>query len=523
MPLRASLTAEPGTRRPPPPDSRSSSPAPGLRVGAATWTRRSIFILFGAQLVGLLVFSTVEYQSFALGRDFAAHAQAWLAIAHGHLNPFSSLYGSPFWKGNSEFLTWPLALLYFLYPHSIDLLWVQDAAVVATGVITVRWLSEVLERHAVQIGPKTAGRVLVASAVALVLNPWCYETIAFDYHSQALTALFSILALRSLWSGRHRQLLWWIPLTLLSAGLGGASVLAIGASGLLAGRSTRSIGALLVAVGSAWTLLLGHFGAIAGNGNVANWYGYLTGPARHVGPLQILIGMFQHPAAALHVVASRWELVFLFLSTVGLVGVVWPWALPTALVVILPSALNADPYFLQARAAFQTWPAIPVVLVGSISVLVWLTARRPRAKKSARLIVAGWAAALVPLSAAGIADLPGHWLAVDAQAAADLRRIIDSVPPHVEIVASQGTIGRLTITGELYDFWKLPQTFPINRRELIFVFTPNEGASPTSARDTRRAMAFVSEQLHARRIFSGGRVFEFAWRAPVGAPRLTIA
>lgn len=170
-------------------------------------------------------------------------------------------------------------------------------------------------------------------------------------------------------------------LTPLSAGLGGASVAAIGVSELFAGRSTRSVGALLVAVGSAWTLLLRHFGAVADNSNVATWYGYLTGPASHVGPFQILVGDFHNPAAALHVAASRWDLDFLFLSTAGLVGLVWPWVLPTALAVMPPSALNADSYFLQARAAFQTWPAIPVVLVGSITVLVWLRSRSPNRKE----------------------------------------------------------------------------------------------------------------------------------------------
>lgn len=47
--------------------------------------------IFGLQLAGLFVFSAIEYQSFSLGRDFAVHAEAWLAIAHGHLNPWSTL------------------------------------------------------------------------------------------------------------------------------------------------------------------------------------------------------------------------------------------------------------------------------------------------------------------------------------------------------------------------------------------------------------------------------------------------
>lgn len=299
-------------------------------------------------------------------------------------------------------------------------------------------------------------------------------------------------------------------------------MLAIGVSGLLAGRSTRSIGALLVAVGSAWTLLLGHLGAIAGNGNVANWYGYLIGPARHIGPLQILIGVFHHLATALHVVARWWDLVLLFLSTVGIVGVVWPWALPTALVVMLPSALNADPYLLQARAAFQTWPAVPVVLVGSITVLLWLMGRRPTAKKSARLIVAGWAAAHMPMSATAIADLPGRWLAVDSQAAMVLPKIDVRLPSDAEVVASQGVIGRLVSTSDVHDSWAVVQTIPANRPLVYFVFGLNEGTFPTSSRQTTRAISFVVHGLRAELLTAQAGIFEYLWRVPPGQRRIAV-
>ena len=38
------------------------------------------------QLVGMFVFSTLQYDRFNLTSDFAAYSQAWTAIAHGHLN-----------------------------------------------------------------------------------------------------------------------------------------------------------------------------------------------------------------------------------------------------------------------------------------------------------------------------------------------------------------------------------------------------------------------------------------------------
>lgn len=115
--------------------------ASGLHIGAVhEWWWRIALVLFGVQLIGLLVFSTIEYQSFALGRAFVTHAQAWLAIAHGSLDPWGTLYGSSYWQGNGELLTWPLALLYYVYPHTVVLLWVQDLAVVVTEFVAFRWV-----------------------------------------------------------------------------------------------------------------------------------------------------------------------------------------------------------------------------------------------------------------------------------------------------------------------------------------------------------------------------------------------
>jgi hypothetical protein len=479
--------------------------------------------LLALQLLGLLVLSTIEYQSFALGRDFAVHAQAWLAIAHGHLDPWSTLYGSPFWQGNAEFLTWPLALLYYVYPHSIDLLWVQDFAVVATEFVAFAWICELLERRRVSVGPQAASHIAMAALAAMVINPWCYQTIAYDVHAQVLTGLFALLALRTLWRGRSRPLVLWVPLTLLSAGLGGAATFAVGLSGVLAGKAYRKVGIALALVGLGWTVVLGQFGAIAGNGNVVNWYAYLTGPTHHVGPVQILLGVLHHPGAALRVMAGRADLIFLFLSTVGLVGVVWPWALPTTLVVIAPSALNSDAYFLQVRAAFQTWPALPVTLVGTIAVLLWLPTRWRRGMQVARVVVAGWAAALIPLAVAGIADVPGHWLAVDGPAAAQLQTIARTVPSDAELVASQGVIGRFLETTEVYDFWTLGQKVPVRRRDVIFLLTPEQGASPTPPWQTRLAIAFVANRLGAQPLVRRHGVFEFVWRAPAGTDHVIIS
>ena len=91
---------------------------------------RIALCLLGVQLVGMLVFTTIQYQRFNLTNDFAGYTQAWTAIAHGHMSPFSSVLTVPFWRNDFELLMWPLALFYWVYPHAVTLLWLQVFTVV---------------------------------------------------------------------------------------------------------------------------------------------------------------------------------------------------------------------------------------------------------------------------------------------------------------------------------------------------------------------------------------------------------
>ena len=179
--------------------------------------------------------------------------------------------------------------------------------------------------------------------------------------------------------------------------------------------------------------------------------------------------------------------------------------------------------FLQAQAAFQTWPTVPVVLVGSLSVLIWMSGKSPQWMKAARLAVAGWSAALIPLAIAGMADVPRHWLSVDRQAAAELEQVTALIPPGAELVASQGIIGRCTRTTQLYDFWALGQDIPVHRAQVIFLLAREQGASPTPSWQTKKAILFVSKRLRAKRLVARHGVFEFVWTVPQGTRRVTIS
>ena len=126
--------------------------------------------LLGVQLVGMLVFTTIQYQRFNLTNDFAGYAQAWTAIAHGHMSPFSSVLTVPFWRNDFELLMWPLALFYWVYPHAVTLLWLQVFAVVGGELVALAWARDAVKRRPQDkaLAPRASGLSRCPSAAHTV-------------------------------------------------------------------------------------------------------------------------------------------------------------------------------------------------------------------------------------------------------------------------------------------------------------------------------------------------------------------
>ena len=377
-------------------------------------------------------------------RDFATYAQAWSAIGHGALDPRSSIVGVPFWQNNAEFAMWPLALLYHLYPHPVTLLWVQDLAVVATELVTFRWISQVVARHDSEFSSRARATIGVVAVLALVANPWVYETIAFDFHFEALAALFAVLVARDVWTGRSGRLRWWVPLALACDAFGGVYLVGVGISAMLAGRRTRRTGALLAAGGGAWLVLLSTVGGLGvGGSGLKAAYGYLVGPHQgRIGPLDIVTGVLTHPGSVAHAVASHVPVVLGLLVAVGLIGLFSSWGIGMATVVLLPNVLDGSGLFLRYAASFQSWPALPFVLVGSVMVVLRLRQRGQWGRKAAAALATTWVAIAGVLAAVVIPTVLPNWVAVDPAAAAVLARAQLAIAPGAEVIASQGIVGR---------------------------------------------------------------------------------
>ena len=443
------------------------SPGRGQRAALPRWIWWTGGALLAVQLVAMLVFSTTQYSRYALTEDFANYSQAWWAIAHGHLDPFVTGFannrGGPFWRDNAEFVLYPLALLYYIDPHPIVLLWAQDLVVVVTNLVTLRWIVSVLEgargRTAQRAGPWLA----LGALAVLVVNPWAYETIAFDFHFEPVAALFCVLVGYSLWAGKTRRLWWLVPLALISHVLAGIYLVGIGLSAMVAGRRTRRPGAVVAAVGLAWVVIFTAVGAAGDDGHyVGASYGYLTGA--HSGRVElwdVVVGAIGHPGAVLHVAGSHWAVVLIVLLIGGAVGVVSPWGFGMALVVLVPNMLDGSGVFIRFSTAFQSWPAMPFILVGSVMVLLRILEKSEAGRRIIVVLVSIWMVVLGEIAFVALPSIPRGWLSVDAGTAAALARIEPAIPAGAEVVSTGAVIGRFGERDAVYGFLTADETIAV--------------------------------------------------------------
>ncbi len=129
------------------------------------------YIVLAVQFVAFLCWSTLLYQRYALAADFAQYHQAWYLIAHGNLDPRDTLGRFPFWQNHSEFMLWPAALLYWVWPHCVDLAWLQDIGVCVAEAVAFTWLCEIAGKR--RTGGDAAW-LAGAGLLLLVIDPWIW-------------------------------------------------------------------------------------------------------------------------------------------------------------------------------------------------------------------------------------------------------------------------------------------------------------------------------------------------------------
>lgn len=474
-----------------------------------TTVKRIGYTVFGIQLLGFLIWSAVLYQRFAVTFDFSIYHQAWYLIAHGTFNPLSTVTGHPFWQNHSEFIMWPVALLYWVYPHGVTLLWLQDLSVVSAELIAFLWACEIIRRQR----PDAAAKWLAGLTIVLtVLTPWIWWTVSFDFHSETLAVPLLVLVLRDLVNGRRRAWIWVIPL--LACGDVAATYLAgAGLGGVLAGRQSRLQGALMAALGVSAVLAITLVHGNVGSGGGLQVYAYLAGPHTTQSPLSlaaIATGIITHPLGVVRALWAKRVDLLANLAPAGVIGLLYPPTLPTLVIVALANTLFHGLWF--ASPIFQNLPIYVVLPVGTVAIISRLRLYRPRLALVVTFAIviqsAGWTAAWAP-------RVPNQWLRVSPGQSQILATITNKIPATAEVISSEGVMGRFAERLHLYDRY-LPGPIPVAAGLNYAVIAPSAGVE---IQDTASAMAFMAEladREHATVIAHADGVWAFRWVSLAG-------
>jgi hypothetical protein len=495
--------------------THADSEAPQTPAGSLRRMRRLGFAVLAVQLAGFGVWSTILYRHFALTWDFAVYHQAWFLIAHGHLNPYDSLQGFSFWRNHSEFALWIPALLYWVWPHDVTMLWLQDLCVVGAEVVAFTWLCEIAQHHR---PGKEAAWLAGTGLVLLTANPWIWWAVSYDFHTEPVAVLFALLLTRDLANGRRRAWAWVVPL--LAAGdVANTYLAAAGLAGVLASRRSRVPGATMACLGLAAALVVTLIHGDLGAGSGLHAYAYLTGAGRAGAPLSLAAlakGLAMHPLRVARVFWAKRVDLLASLAPVGLLGVGYAMVLPLVVLVLLENILFHGSRF--AEPIFQYLPVYLLMPVGTVAVLGWLMRRHRRAALLLAVLLAvqamGWAAIWAPRT-------PGQWLRVASPAAATLANINARIPASAEVIASQGVVGRFSGREDVQSLAR-PRPIPVRAGGNWFVIVPWEGIEIQS---TASALALIGElagPLHASLVTHTHGVWAFRWHPPPGIHTITV-
>jgi len=481
-------------------------------------------LCFGAQFIGLCMYSWVQYHRFDLGIDFATVNQAATEIARGHLNPYSTTVWSSYLDNHFGLILWPIALLLFIFRSPFLLLVIQNVSLVGTGVVTFVWASDFVKRRRTPRG--LAFAVVAVVGILLLVDPLVYYTAALDFHLEATATFFAVFAAYDIWAGRYRRTWVWIGLCLLCGDLGGLCIAGVGISAVLAGRATRRRGGFVTAAGVAWVGLITVLHA--NHGSALDQYAYLAArsrlPTGFRGVLVVVGGLLTHPRRPFTMLSSKARMIWRYLPPGGVIGIITPWGIGVPAIVLLSSALQSNTLFIGEP--FQQFAVVPFVLIGSVSLITALAGSPPLAFSS-RLWSQFRTVRMIAVVVLSIGILFGgiryahEYLRAsftynatmdilpNAEASA-LSTVLARTPSDAEVIASGDIVGRFGARRYCYVYQSATSGIPLraNRVEL----TMETAHYPYISRAQREAAArYVESHFQARTILHRDGVWELSW------------
>ncbi len=372
--------------------------------------------------------------------------------------------------------------------------------------------------------------LLAIVAALLLLTPWSWYTIGFDFHFEAFTTVFALLAGRDLWARRYRRLMVWVPLTLFStAAAGGLLVVGIGIVALLGGAKSRRVGIIVMTSGLGWLALtagLGamRFGGLARGIDLSSMYGYLSDSRMQAFSYANLVaGLVIHPTRAFDMLHSHIGYVIGYVASAGVIGLLSRWGSVIAAVVLLPSALNANPDFIHFAQSFQSWPAILFLIVGCAFVLHRLAGSGGRAQRAVYIFSALSLTVAVMIATLYAGAIPGYIERVSPSAARTLAALARKIPAGAEVIASQGVIGRFSAGHFAFSYWAYgtPERYSVTGRPVVFILAPIQGTAEGVPDETRQAVQYVETDLGARGLAGKSGIWAYIW-TPRGETRSVV-
>lgn len=475
--------------------------------------RRFGYGILGLQLVGFMVWSAVLYSHFAVTSDFSTYNQVWYLVAHGNLDPFSTIVDIPFWRSDSEFMPWLLSPFYWIL-GGIGLPWLQDISIVGAEAVVFGWMCEVAERR---LSGREAEWAVCLGLLLLLADPWVWWTVSFDVHEEVFVIVFAVLLMRDVASGRRRAWLWAV-LVMAGGAPSTTYVVGIGIGGAIAARRIRSLGTLLAIAALAYS---GFIVAIHGDVGfpLALHYGQLVTNGDRV-PVglsigALLAGIVAHPQNVLEALYRKSSDIVANLAPAGLLGIAAPMLMPLMIVVVLANTLSVGYGF--AEPLFQSMPIYIMLPLGTVIVLVWIARRHRRIA-----LVLGGAVAAQALGWAVVwgSRTPGEWLRVPGSAAVTLAAIEARIPASAEVVASQGVAGRFSGRVHIFTlFGNAP--IPLHGKTW-FIITPREGIEQMSPSVASTLVGELAGPLHATLVTHANGVWAFVWKPPPSMRSLDI-
>ena len=541
-----------------------AEPRPLKLAGTTEGTRRLVvrvgWGLIALQLVGLMWWSSRVEHDVGLSWDFMTYYQAFWAIAHGHLNPSTTmmpgLYKTfPFWQQDGEFLVWLLAPFYWLFPnHQLGFWWLQDLAIAGISAVCFRWICELVPWEK-ERSWRENDRALVSWMLVLCLllvNPWIYWSATFAIHLEPFGALFALLTLRAL--TQQRRTVWlWAALTLLC---GSAEVIYLISAGLAASafwamrwRAARQANldrvaedaralrraAATTSAGVIWMLALS---AAHGTRAVTSPWAVVHSDLRYLmgngkSKLAIVHAAEQallHPLSVASTIGSHWLNLWANVSPGGVIGLISIPGFFMSVPTLLENSLLRGQNF--SYPGFFNLIVYPAMAVGTTLVVAGMLQRK---RRIGMLLAAVAAVNVVVWCAVWLPKTGTAFLRTSPAAARTIRLAAKQIPTSAEVISSQGFVGAFAdrldihVFGGPQDVLAGPELFPVDARSVWFVLSASQGIEVPSTTATDRAIASVAALPNAKLVRYVDGVWIFRWTPPpdthtvaIGSPETPV-